>query len=290
MCDGHRIILFTGDLGRNHKPILQDPVVCKEADYVLVESTYGDRIHQKVVDIKEVLSKTIVSTVKAGGNIIIPSFSVERSQELLYYLNELLMEKRIPRLKTILDSPMAIHVTDVFKRHPELFDEKMAELMKRKESPFSFPGLTMTTTTKESKAINTMNGSAIIIAGSGMCTGGRIKHHLAANISRPESAILFVGYQAVGTLGREILDGANEVRIFGQIFPVRAKVVQAHGFSAHADRQEMYEWLSHLQRPPRGVFVVHGEKESSHKFADFLREKTGWNVVVPEYGQTIHLE
>ncbi len=290
MCDGRRIILFTGDLGRNQKPILQDPVICTEADYVLVESTYGDRVHEKVVDIKEVLCNTIVSTVKAGGNIIIPSFSVERSQELLYYLNELLMEKRIPRLKTILDSPMAIHVTDVFKRHPELFDEKMAELMRRKESPFSFAGLTMTTTTKESKAINAMKEPLIIIAGSGMCTGGRIKHHLAANIGRPESTILFVGYQAVGTLGREILDGAKEVRILGQVFPVKANVVQAHGFSAHADRQEMYEWLSHLQRPPRGVFVVHGEKESSHKFAAFLREKTGWNVVVPEYGQTILLE
>lgn len=290
MCDGKRIILFTGDLGRYDKPILRDPVVCKEADYVLVESTYGDRVHDQLEDIKEVLCEAINSTIKAGGNIVIPSFSIERSQELLYYLNELLREKRIPHLMTILDSPMAIHVTEVFKRHPELYDEKMAELMKRNQSPFSFSGLKMSPTTNESKAINTIKGTVIIIAGSGMCTGGRIKHHLAANLARPESTILFVGYQAKGTLGREILDGNKEVRIFGQMFPVKARIVQAHGFSAHADRQELYTWLTHLERPPLGIFVVHGEKESAHNFASFLREKTGWKVVVPSYGQQIVLE
>jgi metallo-beta-lactamase family protein len=290
MCDGKRIILFTGDLGRNDKPILRDPVVCKEADYILIESTYGDRIHDRLEDIKDVLCEAINSTIEAGGNIVIPSFSIERSQELLYYLNELLREKRIPHLMTILDSPMAIQVTDVFKRHPELYDEKMVELMKRHESPFAFSGLKMTPTTRESKTINTIKGTVIIIAGSGMCTGGRIKHHLAANLTRPESTILFVGYQAMGTLGREILDGNKEVRIFGQKFPVKARIVQAHGFSAHADRQELYTWLTHLERPPLGIFVVHGEKESAHNFAAFLREKTGWKVVVPSYGQQIVLE
>jgi metallo-beta-lactamase family protein len=290
MCDGKRIILFTGDLGRNDKPILKDPVVCKEADYVLIESTYGDRVHDHLEDTKEVLCEAINSAVKAGGNIVIPSFSIERSQELLYYLSELFRDKRIPRLMTILDSPMAIHVTDVFKRHPELYDEKMTELMRRHESPFSFSGLKMTPTTRESKTINTIKGTVIIIAGSGMCTGGRIKHHLAANLARPESTILFVGYQALGTLGREILDGNKEVRLFGQKFPVKARIVQAHGFSAHADRQELYTWLMHLERPPLGIFVVHGEKESAHNFADFLREKTGWQVVVPSYGQQIVLE
>jgi metallo-beta-lactamase family protein len=290
MCDGKRIILFTGDLGRNHKPILKDPVVCKEADYVLIESTYGDRVHDQLEDIKEVLCEAINSTIEAGGNIVIPSFSIERSQELLYYLSELFREKRIPHLMTILDSPMAIQVTNVFKRHPELYDEKMTELMRRHESPFTFSGLKMTPTTRESKTINTIKGTVIIIAGSGMCTGGRIKHHLAANLTRPESTILFVGYQAMGTLGREIIDGNKEVRIFGQKFPVKARVVQAHGFSAHADRQELYAWLTHLQRPPLGIFVVHGEKESAHNFADFLREKTGWKVVVPSYGQQIVLE
>jgi metallo-beta-lactamase family protein len=290
ICDGKRIVLFTGDLGRNDKPILKDPVVCKEADYVLVESTYGDRTHDHLEDIKEVLCEAINSTIEAGGNIVIPSFSIERSQEVLYYLNELLLEKRIPHLMTILDSPMAIQVTDVFKRHPELYDEKMAELMRRHESPFSFAGLKMTPTTRESKTINAIKGTVIIIAGSGMCTGGRIKHHLAANITRPESTILFVGYQAKGTLGREIIDGNKEVRIFGQKFPVKARIVQAHGFSAHADRQELYTWLTHLERPPLGIFVVHGEKESAHNFADFLREKTGWKIVVPTYGQQIVLE
>ena len=185
---------------------------------------------------------------------------------------------------------MAVRVTEVFKDHPEMFDDEMKELLDNHESPFSFSGLKMVRSTKESKAINHIRGTVMIIAGSGMCTGGRIKHHLINNITRPESTVLFVGYQAFGTLGREILGGAEEVRILGKKCKVRARIVQVHGFSAHADRDELVEWLGNLKKTPRRVFVVHGEKEVAHSFGDYLSEKTGWKVVVPKYRDEITLD
>jgi len=285
-----RTILFSGDIGRAGRPILQDPTVFDEADYVLVESTYGERVHGSVEDVKDTLADAINATKEAGGNIAVPSFSIERAQEILYYLNELLLENRIPHLMTFLDSPMAVRVTEVFKEHPEMFDDEMKELLDNHESPFSFSGLKMVRSTRESKAINHIRGTVMIIAGSGMCTGGRIKHHLINNISRPESTVLFVGYQAFGTLGREILGGAEEVRILGQKCKVRARIVQVHGFSAHADRDELVEWLGNLKKAPRRVFVVHGEKEVAHSFGDYLSEKTGWEVVVPKYRDEITLD
>jgi len=282
-------ILFSGDLGRWDKPILQDPTLVDQADYVVVESTYGDRLHDDETTINDALAKVIKATRKAGGNIVIPSFAVERAQEVLYHLNELLMDNRISHLPVFIDSPMAISVTEVFEHHPELFDEEMLKLILRKRSPFDFPGLKMTKTVDESKAINDIEGTAIIIAGSGMCTGGRIKHHLVHNISRPESTILFVGYQAVGTLGRHIVDRTKEVRILGQIHPVTAMVIQIHGFSAHADRDELLRWLSGLQKPLRHVFVTHGEPETAQHFASFVREKRGWETSVPRYGEAVIL-
>lgn len=285
-----RTILFTGDFGRTHKPILKDPATFTRADYLLVESTYGDRVHSTVEDTKEQLCTAVNDAHKAGGNIIVPSFSVGRSQEVLYYMNELLREDRIPHIMTFLDSPMAVKVTEVFRKHPELYDEKMARLITQNESPFSFRGLKLVQSTQESKAINHIRGTIMIIAGSGMCTGGRVKHHLVNNITRPESTILFVGYQAKGTLGRSILSGDSEVRILGQTYPVKAKVVQVHGFSAHADRQEILDWLLNIKTPPRKVFLVHGEKESAHAFKDFLIEKTGWNVVVPQYQDVVEID
>ncbi|MBN1126334.1 MAG: MBL fold metallo-hydrolase [Sedimentisphaerales bacterium] len=290
-CNGEtRTILFTGDIGRNDKPILRDPDVFTQADYVLVESTYGDRVHHSVDDIKDKLADVVNSTVEKGGNIVIPSFSIERSQEVLYYLNQLLLEDKIPHVMTVLDSPMAIRATQVFKDHPEMFDEEMRDLLANHESPFSFQGLKMSLTTRESKAINQVRGTMIIIAGSGMCTGGRIKHHLAANIGRPESTILFVGYQAVGTLGRLIVDGKEEVRILGQMYPVKARIERVHGFSAHAGQDELFAWLRNLKKPPRGVFVVHGEAEAAENFGQYLRDQTGWEVTVPEYKDSITLE
>lgn len=286
----YRTILFSGDVGRNHMPILQDPAVLDHADYVLVESTYGDRIHQPSEDIPEKLAEIINSTVQAGGNVIIPSFALERSQDLLYHLNELRLAKRIGEVPVFLDSPMAIRITEVFREHPELFDRAMARLVKHHSSPFDFPGLEMTQSTNESKAINKLTSPSIIIAGSGMCTGGRVKHHLANNLTRPESTVLFIGYQAVGTLGRSIVNGAKEVRVLGRIFPVRARVEQIGGFSAHADRDELYHWLSGLDTPPRKVFVVHGESSSAEAFAKFLQDKTGWQVSVPAYGDQVTLD
>jgi len=285
-----RTIVFSGDVGRWDRPILRDPTILDNLDYILIESTYGGRVHETLPDITDSLSEIINSTHKAGGNLIIPSFALERSQEVLYYMNQLLIENRVPHLLVFLDSPMAISITEVFKRHSELFDEEMSQLVRENKSPFDFPNLIMTETTEQSKAINHIAGTVMIIAGSGMCTGGRIKHHLVANISKRRSTILFVGYQAIGTLGRQIIDGANKVRILGKHYPVRARIEQIHGFSSHADRNELLRWLSRPKMAPRRVFVVHGESESAEQFGEFLRYKTGWDVSVPEYRAEVFLE
>ena len=195
-------ILFSGDVGTEGRPILRDPAVGLEADYVLIESTYGDRATPPTEDVATQLADIINATEQAGGNVVIPSFALERSQDVLFYINQLFLENRIPHLMVFLDSPMAVSITDIFEKHANLFDEEMAELIKHHQSPFHFIDLKLIRTIDESKAINHIKGTAIIIAGSGMCNGGRIKHHLVTNITRPESTILFVGYQAIGTLGR----------------------------------------------------------------------------------------
>jgi len=277
-----RTILFSGDIGRPDRPILQNVAKLDHADYILIESTYGDRVHQGRHDTKKAIADVINAAKKAGGNIIVPSFALERSQDLLYYINELLLENAIPNITVYLDSPMAAGITKVFKHHPELYDEEMTEFMDNHESPFNFPGLKITQSTKESKAINGKKG-VLVIAGSGMCTGGRVKHHLVNNISRPESTIMFVGFQAIGTLGRQIVDENKTVRILGQEYPVKARIVQIKNFSAHADRDELLNWLTKLKSPPKGIFVVHGEPESAVHFSDYIREKTGWHTTAPNY-------
>jgi metallo-beta-lactamase family protein len=287
---GEKTIVFSGDVGRRDKPILQDPAVIEEADWVVIESTYGNRLHRDRREIDDALADIVTSTRKAGGNIVIPSFAVERAQELLYHLSALLREGRIPKMPIYVDSPMAIRVTDVFEHHPEYFDDEMMALIRRRESPFDFPGLRETRTVEQSKKIARHKGPAIIIAGSGMCTGGRIKYHLIENISRKESTILFVGYQAFGTLGRHIVEGTENVRILGQRHDVKARVAQIHGFSAHADRDELLAWLSELKKAPRHVFVTHGEPEAAEFFSDFVHRKTGWPASVPEYGHEVILQ
>jgi metallo-beta-lactamase family protein len=285
-----RTILFSGDVGRAHQPMLHDPTTFERADYVLIESTYGDRLHEPERDVPEALAEVIDQTDQAGGNLVIPCFALERSQNILYYLSDLLRRDRIRPMMVFLDSPMAIKITEIFDKYPELYDDEMRRRIASAMSPFKFPGLTMTRTVDESKAINRIKGTAAILAGSGMCTGGRIKHHLANNIERPECTILFVGYQARNTLGRTISSGAREVRIHGQLLAVRARIARISGFSAHADRQELFQWLSALKKKPRGVFVVHGEIESAESFADLLRENDGWRVTVPKYRDTAVLD
>ena len=284
-----RIILFSGDIGRPDRPILRDPTVFDEADYVLIESTYGDRVHEDVADIKTRIGEIINSTIKNGGNIVVPSFALERSQEILYYLNELKLEKAIPDFKIFLDSPMASRITKVFQKHGELFDDEMTELINNHESPFKLEGLEMAGTAAQSKAINNVRGGCMIIAGSGMCTGGRIKYHLINNITKPKNTIMFIGYQAVGTLGRIITEGAKEVRILGEQYRVRAKIERVQGFSAHADRDELFTWLNALKAAPKKLFVVHGETDSANAFGDYVREKTGWDVSVPAYEDQVIL-
>ena len=285
-----RIILFSGDIGRPDRPIVCDPTVFDYAHYVLIESTYGDRVHEDTADVENAIAEVINSTIKVGGNIIVPSFALERSQEVLYYINELRLANKIPQFKVFLASPMASRITKVFQNHPELFDKEMTELVKRHKSPFDLTGLQLAGTADASKAINNIKGTVMVIAGSGMCTGGRVKFHLVNNISQQNNTIMFVGYQAVGTLGRSIVDGIKKVRILGVKRSIKAKIVRIHGFSAHADRNELLDWLKELDAPPRGVFVVHGETESAKSFGDFVKEQTGWKVAVPEYQDQIVLD
>jgi metallo-beta-lactamase family protein len=285
-----RSIIFSGDVGRWDRPMLEDPTQFKKIDYVVVESTYGDRAHEGTEIISDELEEIVNSTFRAGGNIIVPSFALQRSQEILWYLNQLEMEKRIPQFPVYLDSPMAAKITKVFQQFTGLFDQQMKTLMRNQNSPFEFPGLRIVETPEESKSLNAVKSTVMIIAGAGMATGGRIKYHLTTNISRPESTILFVGYQAQGTLGRQILDGAPSVRIHGQQYAVRARIHQIHGLSAHADRDELLRWLSKLTTSPRHVFITHGEAKAAESFREFLQEKTGFEASVPAYNTTVKLD
>ena len=281
-----RQIVFSGDVGRWDMPILRDPALVGPADYVVCESTYGDRLHGPQKDIPGQLAEIINSTADRGGNIIIPSFAIERTQDILYYLAQLLKANAIPHLRIFVDSPMAVRVTDVFKRFPNLFDRDTTQLLKS----IRMPGLTMVRTTADSKSINHISGTAIIIAGAGMCTGGRIKHHLVKNLPRSQSTILFVGYQAEGTLGRQIQEGAQKVRILGEEYPVKAKVASLSGFSAHGDRNELVRWLKSCSDRPRHLFITHGEKEAAFSFAQHVQQELGWDVTVPGYLDKVELD
>jgi metallo-beta-lactamase family protein len=286
----HRVI-FSGDIGEPHRPIIKDPAIFDEAEYIVIEATYGDRTHEEHenTDIQKQLRDCIDRTVSAGGNIIVPSFALERSQEMLYHLNELFLRKEIPPVTVFLDSPMAIRITEVFKHHAELFDKEMMQRLCQGNSCFSFENLKMVQSEEESRAINNMRESCIIVAGSGMVNGGRVKHHIINNITRAESTILFIGYQAEGTPGRILLDGAKEIRLLGQIYPVKAHIEKIDGFSAHADRDGLLAWLSDIRVPPRCVFVTHGEEKAATSFAKVLNERTGWTIKVPQYKDTVKL-
>ncbi|MFA6929770.1 MAG: MBL fold metallo-hydrolase [Lentisphaeria bacterium] len=281
-----RSIVFSGDIGRWDMPILRDPFPIGEADYVVTESTYGDREHGPQADIANDLAKIINETCDAGGNIIIPSFAIERTQELLYFLSQLLKADKIPHLQIFVDSPMAIKVSMVFKHYPHLFDQDTKDLLRT----YRANNITLTRSVSDSKSINHIRGSAIVIAGSGMCTGGRIKHHLVQNIERSESTVLFVGYQANHTLGRIILSGEKDVRILGEMYKVKARIEKLEGFSAHADKTELMRWLDSISTTPRRVFVTHGEPAASQAHAENIRKLKGWSVSVPEYQEVVTLD
>lgn len=284
-----RRLVFTGDLGQWGRPIVRDPSRFTQADYLVMESTYGDRDHENHESVESQLQKIITETVSAGGKVVIPIFAIERAQELLYYLKRLLHARQIPDVPVFLDSPMAADVNEVFRNHRECFDVDAEEMVAEGHSLLKFPSLHVVRGIEESKAINDLKGPAVIMATSGMCTAGRIKHHLAQHIGNPACTILFVGYQSHGTLGRQVLDGNREVRIHGISRLVRARVAQVQGISGHADRTALLEWLSHFQKPPREVFITHGEQEAALEFAELVRQKFGWNVTVPNYRETVTL-
>ncbi|NLX97001.1 MAG: MBL fold metallo-hydrolase [Rhodopirellula sp.] len=282
-------IVFTGDLGQWNKPILRDPTMLSAADFIVMESTYGDRDHPINHGIESELAELIHATVSVGGKVVIPTFAVERAQELMFYISRLVADRRIPAVPIFLDSPMAVDVTGVFERHRECFDEETWAMISSNRSPLRFPGLQLISSSEDSRKINDLEEPAIIMATSGMCTAGRIKHHLAHNIHKSESAILFVGYQVPGTLGRQILDGNPQVRIHGRTWKVRAKIAQVHGFSGHADRSALLRWLGGFRTPPRRLFLTHGEEQVSLNLAAEIREKMNWRVSVPQYLEDVDL-
>jgi metallo-beta-lactamase family protein len=288
--DRLRRLVFSGDLGQRKTPILRDPTPAPQADYLVMESTYGDRDHKLNGGVEEQLEAVIRDTVAAGGNVVIPVFAVERAQELIFYLGRLHQAGRLPDVPVFLDSPMAVDVTALMRRHSDCFDDEMRKTLLAGGKPLWFPGLAMVRTAEDSKRINDLRRPAIIMATSGMCTAGRIKHHLAHNVTRGDSTILFVGYQVRGSLGRQILDGNREVRIHGRNWLVRARVAQIHGFSGHADRSGLLRWLGGLKSPPERLFLTHGELQESLSLAEAVRSQFGWNVSVPEFLETVELE
>ncbi len=281
-------IVFSGDIGQSDKPLMKEPYRFSQADYLIMESTYGDRLHEDRGDVAEQLHDVITSTVQRGGKIVIPTFAVERAQELVYFLSQLDQQKKLPAIPMFLDSPMAIDVTTIFRRFYASLDQDAQALLNHGGPPLGFPALRLSRTTEESKAINDVSGPALIMSTSGMCDAGRIKHHLRHYIEDPRSTILFVGYQAEGTLGRLILDGHKQVRIHGRSYSVRAKTRKIYGFSGHADRDGLLRWIGDLQPVPRETFLVHGEEKAALSLADRIGQR-GWNVTVPEYLQVAEL-
>ena len=286
---GTRRVVFSGDIGQHDKPLIPDPTHPETGDIVVMESTYGDREHREAGDIPSQLESVINDAVEKGGNVVVPTFAIERSQELLFHLASLIYAKRIPRVPVFLDSPMAINVTEVFSRHRAYLDDHTRGLLDGGENPLEFPGLYLARSHQQSRAINGVRGTAVILAGSGMCTGGRIKHHLVHNISRKRATLLFVGYQSPDTLGGQIVRGDEQVRIFGRMREVHADVRQIHGLSAHADRADLLRWLDDITPKPERVFLTHGEAEVAKTLAAELRDTRGLDAVAPEWQSTAAL-
>ncbi len=282
-----RKIVFSGDLGYKGRAILRDPCYPPKADIVVMETTYGDRQHKTLNPTLDEFYTAVTETVLHGGNVIIPTFALERAQEILYYIREGIADKRLPEyLPVFLDSPMAISATEIFQRHPECFDKETYQIFKSGQDPFSFPGLHFTRQTADSMAINNVTGGAVIMAGSGMCTGGRVKHHLKHNLWNPRNAVIFVGYAAQGTLARRIIDGSDTVKIFGEEIQVQASIYTIGGFSAHADQSQLLDWYQKSGKP-EVTFLVHGEKDVMQVFAKKLVHT---QVEIPHLHQHYNLE
>ena len=282
-------LVFSGDIGNKDQPIIKDPQTTDEADIVVMESTYGDRLHSEekpdyVKELVDILNETFAK----GGNVVIPSFAVGRTQEILYFIRKIKKEGLVssfPNFPVFVDSPLAVEATEIFQKNEyECYDEEALELIKRHINPITFPGLNLSITTEESRAINEDPEPKVIISASGMCEAGRIRHHLKHNLWRPECTILFVGYQSVGTTGRAIVDGADQVKLFGETIDVKASIKKLTGLSGHADKNGLIEWVQGFKVPPKKVFVVHGEDSVCSSFARCLKEEYGFNTYAPYSG------
>jgi metallo-beta-lactamase family protein len=285
---GTQRILFSGDLGKYDQPIIRDPVAPPACEYLVVESTYGDRVHDPE-EPKIALERVIKNAALHNSEVLIPAFAVGRAQELLYLIRELEDEKRVPILPVILDSPMASKATKVYTNRLEEHDEEYVLASAGNANPLRTHSMTTSTSREDSKRLNSERGARVIISASGMMTGGRVLHHALRVLPDENATIVFVGYQAGGTLGRRVADGEKEVKVLGQWIPVRCQSVKIGGFSAHADWQEVIRWLQDLPAPPRRVFVTHGEVGSATAMAGHIRERFGWAVEVPEHGQKFEL-
>lgn len=282
-------LVFSGDIGQKNQPIIRDPSLITEADYILIESTYGNRLHEDQSERLDQLKKIILEAIDSGGNLVIPAFAVGRTQDLLYHIKTLQISGAIPKVPVYIDSPMAVSITEIYRDNPQCYDEPTRQLFKNHESPFEFPNLHFIRTAEESKRLNATAKGAIIISANGMCEAGRILHHLKHNLWRPESHILFVGYQAEGTLGRRLLEGASVVKIMGEAVSVRARIHSIGGFSAHADQQGLVEWLSAFKNNPRGLFIVHGENDAQQELAAVLRHRLKMDPLIPRWGERFAL-
>ena len=287
-------IVFSGDIGNIDQPLIKDPAYTEEADYVVMESTYGNRAHSTGrPDYVADLAKVLQETFDRGGNVVIPSFAVGRTQEMLYFLRQIKEEKRIdrfPNFTVYVDSPLAVEATDIFQRNvAECLDEEAMELVRKGINPIRFPGLRLSITSDESKAINFDDSPKVVISASGMCEAGRIRHHLKHNLWKPECTILFVGYQANGTLGRSLIEGAKEVKLFGEKIEVRADIRTLPGISGHADKDGLIRWIEGFRKKPEKIFVVHGESSICESFVSCLKEEHKMEAYAPYSGTCFDL-
>lgn len=280
-------LVFSGDLGQPGRPILRDPTPIDEADVLVLESTYGNRSHPALAATEDEMIALVERTLhQRGGNVIMPAFAVGRTQQIIYLLHRLACEGRLRQPMVFVDSPMATEATRITRQHLELFDEQARNLAGWHARGENLPFLHFTASAEESKALNQIRSGAIIISASGMCEAGRIRHHLRRNLPRPECCVLLPGFQAQGTLGRRLVDGARQVRLFGEDIPVRAEIRAVEGLSAHADQKALLDWAGAFAQPPARTFVVHGEPAAATTLADTLRERLGWHVSVPGRGES----